>query len=126
MSTPDGGGGPPGSGGAGPGRRPPRGNPVPLVTLGIAVIVVCVVVLFTLSSGGSDAAALQTGDCLPAESDAAVPCADDEAAYRVLETREDVLAAEAPTVCADVDGVLAYGWEGPAGRPGTALCLGPV
>jgi hypothetical protein len=126
VGTPDGGGGPPGSGGAGPGRTPPRGNPAPLVALGIVVIVVCVVALFVLGSVGSDPAALETGDCVPAESDAPVSCADDEAAYRVLETREDVLAAQAPAACAEVDGVLAYGWEGPAGGPGTALCLGPV
>ena len=128
MTTPHGSGGPaperadgPGPGGA---RRP--GNPRPLIALGIAVIAVCTVVLFVLGRADPDPASLQAGDCLPAASDAAVSCDDDAAAYRVLEIREDVPEGSAPTTCARVPGVLAYGWQGPAGRPGTALCLGPV
>lgn len=101
-------------------------NRTPLIALGIAVIVVCVVVLFALSSGGSDPAPLQAGDCISADSESAVPCDGEDAAYRVLEAREDVPEGQAPAVCAEVSGVVAYGWRGPEGRPGTALCLGPV
>ena len=121
MSTP------PGDEGQRPsGGPPPTGNRTALIAVGVAVIAVCVVVLFVLSSGGPSTATLQAGDCVPAQSDGAVPCGDADAVYLVLETREDVPEAAAPAECAEVPGVVAYGWQGGEGRPGTALCLGPA
>jgi hypothetical protein len=109
-----------------PGRAPETANRTPLIVVGVAVIAVCVVVLFALGGGGPASTPLQAGDCVPAESDGVVPCDDADAAYRVVELREDVLAAAAPAACAEVPGVVAYGWQGAEDRPGTALCLGPA
>jgi hypothetical protein len=89
------------------------------------VIAVCVVVLFALSGGdASTAPRLQAGDCLPAGGNDPVRCDDAAAAYRVLETQEDVPEAEASAVCGPFPGVVAFGWEGEAGGSGTAYCLG--
>ncbi|GAB3346451.1 LppU/SCO3897 family protein [Modestobacter lapidis] len=127
MSTPQGGEGqgPYGRGPQGPGRVPQSGNKTPLIIVGSVVIAVCVVVLFALSGGGgSTAPRLQAGDCLASDGTDPVPCDDAEAAYRVLETRDDVPEADAPVVCGAVPGVVAFGWEGEAGGTGTAYCLG--
>jgi hypothetical protein len=122
VSTPPGGGG---QGRYGPG--PGRGNPTRLIAVGVVVIAVCVVVLFVLSGGGGPAQPrLAAGDCVPAEGDDALPCDDQAAAYRVLETQDDVVEAAAPASCGEVPGVVAVGWEGEDGGSGTAFCLGPV
>ena len=122
MSTPPDGAG---QGPRGPGPR--RGNPTPLIAVGVVVIAVCVVVLFVLSGGGGPAEPrLAAGDCVPAGGADALPCDDQAAAYRVLETRDDVPEAAAPASCGEVPGVIAVGWEGEGGGTGTAFCLGPV
>lgn len=121
MSTPPGGAGQ-GPYGAGQHRR----NPAALVALGVVVIAVCVVVLFALSGGsGSASPRLSVDDCTTAEA-AAVSCDAAEAAYRVLEAREDVPSAAAEAACAAVPGVVASYWQGGGDGPDTAYCLGPV
>jgi hypothetical protein len=110
-----------------PGQPPRPGNRTPLIALGVVVIAVCVVVLFVLSSGGgSDATRLEVGDCVPADADGAVPCADAEATYRVVEVQEGVAEVDTPAACGAVPGVVAFGWEGEEGAAGTGYCLGPA
>jgi hypothetical protein len=118
---------PPGGAGQDPyGSRPRRGNPTPLVVLGVVVIAVCVVVLFALSGGsGSASPRLSADDCTTAEAQA-VSCDAAEAAYRVLEAQEDVPFDAADAACAAVPGVVASYWQGGGEGPDTAYCLGPV
>ena len=66
------------------------------------------------------------GDGVSADGDDALPCDDQAAVYRVLETRDDVVETAAPASCGEVPGVVAVGWEGEDGGAGTAFCLGPV
>ncbi len=137
MGTPQGGGeqgpygqgpdGPQGPQGPGPqGPGPQAGNRTPLIALGVVVIAVCVVVLFAMSGGGGTTPdRLSVGDCTTAEA-AAAPCDADEAAYRVLEVREDVPESAAQAACVAVPGVVASYWQGGGDGPDTAYCLGPV
>jgi len=105
---------------------PQSGNRTPLIAVGVVVIAVCVVVLFALSGGGgSTSPRLSADDCTTAAGEA-VPCDAAEAAYRVLETQEDVAEAAAQAACAGVPGVVASYWVGGGDGPDTAYCLGPV
>ncbi len=121
MSTP------PGGAGQGPyGAGPRRGNPTRLVVLAAVVIAVCVVVLFAISGGSGPASSrLSADDCTTAAAEA-VSCDAAEAAYRVIEAREDVPFAAADAACAAVPGVVASYWQGGGDGPDTAYCLGPV
>ena len=108
----------------GPGPQP--GNRTPLIALGVVVIAVCVVVLFAISGGsGSAAPQLSADDCTTAEGEA-VACDAADAAYRVLETQEDVPESAAHAACAAVPGVVASYWVGGGDGPDTAYCLGRV
>ena len=102
------------------------GNWTPLIAGAVAVIVVCVVMLFVLSGrDGPATPRLAAGDCVPADGEGALPCGDAEAVYRVLETQDAVTEAAAPAACGEVPGVVAVGWEGEDGGTGTAFCFGP-
>ena len=101
------------------------GNPTPLIAVAAAVIAVCVVLLFVLSGGEPASPQPTAGDCVPADGRGTLPCGDAEAVYRVLDTRDAVTEAAAPAACSEVPGVVAVGWEGAEGGPGTAFCFGP-